>query len=390
MMNVKPVILAGGIGTRLWPLSRQLYPKQFIKIFDGLSLLQKTLLRNQLFGEPSIIVNEAHHSIATEQLQEISTKADFITEPSHKNTASCAIIAALAAKQDGCDTLILLPSDHSISDLENYISVIKHALKYVDIYGLCVIGIKPESPNIEYGYIKTKNQIDTRTFIAGKFVEKPNLEIALAYFAMASLGYGNYFWNSGIFVFKTDFLLEQAREHQSIMFEQVYNAFVTSTKHKNSINLNKDYYNIIKPTSIDYGIIEHIDHMIMVQGNFLWRDVGSWYPLWRSRAKDKDNNYFEGDVFTNSVKNSYISTSKKLTAVIGLDNIIVINTDDVVLVADKSKSNEIKELVLHLDSLGRNEVVGHANQFKKVKTSISDNSKKIENRSRKQKIREKV
>ncbi|WPY01048.1 Mannose-1-phosphate guanylyltransferase RfbM [Candidatus Trichorickettsia mobilis] len=362
-MKIKPVIMAGGVGARLWPLSRQLYPKQFIKIFDGLSLLQRTLLRNQVFGKPTIIVGENHRFIAAEQVQEINIEADIITEPSSKNTAPCAIIAALTAKQAGYDMVMLLPSDHWISSEEDYISVIRKSLEYVSTLGICIIGIKPESSNIGYGYIKAKNQIDANIFTVEKFVEKPNLDTALAYFAMTTLGHGSYFWNSGIFIFKVDFLLKEAQKHQLILFEQVYNSFVSSIEDKDFIRLNKDYYDLIKPISVDYAIIEHLDQMIMVRAEFLWKDMGSWYSLWRSRAKDECNNYFEGDVFARSVTNSYISTGKKLTAVIGLDNVIVINTEDGVLVANKSKVDDISELVAHLDDLGRVEVIGYTSQL---------------------------
>lgn len=359
----KIVIMAGGLGTRLWPMSRQFYPKQFIKIFDGQSLLQKTLLRNQKFGIPSVIVAEDHRFIAAEQIRELGIEAQLIIEPTQKNTAPCSIIAALQAKEEGAEQVILLPADLYIENEEAYFEVLKKAI-YYSKDKIATIGIKPQSPHTGYGYIKTgsqlKNHDSTPTiYETEKFVEKPELETAKSYLAS-----GGYFWNSGIFIYNVDYFLDNVKSLKEDMITLVLKAFRSASKDYDFLRLAKEPYLQLESISIDYAFMEHIKDMVLVEGDFGWSDLGSWESLWNISEKDNRNNAIIGDVLASGVTNSYIRCENKLTAVVGLDNIIVVNTDDALLVADKNRSEDVKNIVNALMKENRQEVTQHVQTFR--------------------------
>lgn len=356
-MKIKPVIIAGGTGTRLWPLSRQLYPKQFIKLFDGLSLLQQTVIRNQLFGTPSIIVGEEHRFIAAEQLREIDVKADLIIEPIAKNTAPCSIIAALLAEKDKLETVLLLPADHYISEEEKYVNILNQAINHV--HTITTIGIKPTHAHTGYGYIKINESVAANVYQVEKFIEKPDREIAENY-----LKDGKYLWNSGIFIYNVKFFLEQAYIINETLFKHSQAALLNATRDLDFIRLNNDYYSLITPISIDYALMEHISNIVVIEASFLWNDLGNWNSLWEISKKNKDNNFLEGDIITEDVKNSYIMSSNKLTSVVGVSNIIIINTEDALLVANKSESEKVKHIVNKLLEKNRREAVEHTKIFR--------------------------
>ncbi|WP_341756391.1 MULTISPECIES: mannose-1-phosphate guanylyltransferase [unclassified Candidatus Tisiphia] len=357
-MKVKPVIMAGGLGTRLWPLSRQMQPKQFIKIFENFSLIQKTLITNRTLGKPTLIIAKDYEVIAQEQLRELDIEADLIIEPVAKNTASCAIISAIQAKNNGYDTIILLPSDHYIHDVDNYLDTINKSLNYLTKFGICTIGIRPSFANSEYGYIKIDKLLADGIYKTEQFVEKPNIQQAQNYLEENDkYKNGKYFWNSGIFIFNIDFILKQAKLWQRKLLKQAYEAYYSATKNYNNITLALEPYIHITPISLDYAIIENISQMIMMEANFSWNDIGSWYSLWQMQKKDITNNYCEGDVISIDSTNSYISSNNKLTAVIGIDNIIIINTKDALLIANKSEIGKIKRLVIEMTEIGRKEIL---------------------------------
>jgi mannose-1-phosphate guanylyltransferase/mannose-6-phosphate isomerase len=357
MSIVKPVIMAGGSGTRLWPLSRKSFPKQFVKLFDNQSLLQKTLLRNTPFGRPIVIVSEDHRFIAAEQIREIGVEADLVVEPAPKNTAPCAIIASLLALESNIETVLLLPADHYIEENDKYISLINKAANLTN--EVATIGIKPSFAHTGYGYIKTGKQIADKIFHAEKFIEKPEKSIAEEYLSL-----GNYFWNSGIFLFNANYMLEQARHLQSKLFELTNAAYLSSAKDLDFTRLDNHYYDQLESISIDYAVMEHIESMILLEANFKWNDLGSWESIWEINKKDEHNNYKLGDVVSKDVKNSFIMSDNRLTAVIGLSDVIVVNTADALLVADKSKSEEVKQIVNHLSKLGRIEATEHTRVFR--------------------------
>ena len=350
-MKIKPVIMAGGVGTRLWPLSRQLCPKQFIKMFDNFSLLQKTLIRNQFLGKPALVIRQEHEFIVTEQTKEIAIEVDLIIEPIPKSTAACMIIATLQAKNEGADIVVLLPSDHHISNNDQYLNTINKSLNYAQKFGICTIGIPPNFPNIEYGYIKTQATASDGVFKIVQFIEKPSLLKAKDY-----LKQGGYFWNSGILIYNVGFMLAKTKLLQPKLFDQVCKSFYSATTENNSTRFALELYSQIEAISVDYAIMEYISQICMLKSDFQWIDLGNWQSLWQIRKKDAKNNYCEGDIIVSDTTNSYINSNGKLITVIGLDNVIIINTDDVLLVADKTKITAIKQIVTYLTKCGRKEV----------------------------------
>jgi mannose-1-phosphate guanylyltransferase len=321
-MRILQVIIAGGYGTRLWPLSSVKYPKQFIKAKNGISLLQETLMRNQKLHTTTtvIIVAGEHQSIARAQIDELGIEACLILEYIKKNTAPATIIASLKGKMENYDTIILLPSDHYIRNDEQYINTINLALTYVQKSGLCIIGVKPTCPNTEYGYIKVGKMIDLGIFETEQFIEKPPLLQAQTF-----LSQNEYFWNSGIIIYNIDHMLEQAKIIQNGLFLHVKKYFdykypdqykCQSQDHvdilqdsaiesvyrsQTGVNLeaaksNKigyDLYDKIEDISIDRAILEKISKMILIEASFDWTDLGSWSSLWYDRLKNRYLNDFE-------------------------------------------------------------------------------------------------
>lgn len=350
-MKIKSVIMAGGVGSRLWPLSRQNYPKQFVKLLDNFSLMQRTIINNISFGQPTLMIIKEYEEIVKNQLTELGVEADLIIEPLGRNTAACAIISAIAAKQDNYEIIILLPCDHYIDNIDKYLQTISKCLKYVSKFGVCTIGIQPDRPDTEYGYIKTNQWMEEGVYQANNFIEKPNLLQAQTY-----LQDEQYFWNSGIFIFSVDFILEQAKLWQKKLFTHSYNALNKATRTNNNIMLALKPYLRIKPISLDYAIIQNINQMVMVRGDFSWCDLGNWYRLWQMQHKDTLNNYYEGDIIQVDTTNSYLHSKDKLTVVVGVDNLIIINTNDALLIVKKSKVEQVKQLVLQMTRGGREEI----------------------------------
>lgn len=336
-MKIQSVIMAGGQGKRLWPLSTRSTAKQFVKILDNNSLLQKTLLRNQKFDKPLVMINKKDQLIAKEQLLEIDINANLLLEPTHKNTAVCAVFAALYAKQQNIENVLLLSSDHVITDDDQYFNDINTAIKYINKFGICMIGVKPTISNTRYGYIRISDLIENNVFIADKFTEKPTLSDALNYVSQ-----GNYLWNSGIFIFSTSFMIQQIQKLCKDLYGRIYDAFIKATIIGNEIILANDAYNNVENESLDKAIIEHISSMGVVKAGFSWYDVGGWRALWELSKKDNDNNCIEGRVITKNVINSHIVSKNKLTTIIGLQNITVIDTDHALFIAHQSQADDIQ------------------------------------------------
>jgi len=342
-MKVKPVIMAGGNGKRLWPVSSGNKPKQFKKICGNLTLLQQTLIRNKFLGQPLIITSKKYELITKKQAAEINIEIELITEPLQKNTAICAIITALLAKMQGFDILVLLPSDHYIENNKNYLSAVMKALNYVKKYGICTIGVSINAINTEYGYIKTGVSIEEDIYKTDYFVEKPTFEKAKEYFQNSE-----YFWNSGIFIYDINFFLNLAMNIQPKLFSIAENAFNTALASGNTLAIEDDAYNDIKAISLDNAIMEYISDIAMIKADFSWSDLGTWYSLLQIKQQNMGDNYCEGNVVIINTTNSFISSNNKLTTVIGLDNVMVVDTMNGLLVADKSRIGEIKELMIKL------------------------------------------
>lgn len=354
-MKILPVIMAGGSGTRLWPLSRENFPKQFIKIFDGKSLLQNSLLRSSQFGKPVVIVGIEHRFIALEQILELGIEADIILEPEGKNTAPCAILASLIGLEKNADTILLMPSDHFIAQPELFAKTAQDAAHSTVKCDVATIGIVPTCPHTGYGYIELGESIGGQSFKAKRFVEKPNYEDAEKYFLS-----GGYCWNAGIFVFNPGKFLKLSENLLPEMTELVKTSLQKAETDMAFLRLDAESYGNIKGDSIDYGIMEKISDIIVEKARFDWNDLGSFSSIWEISNKNQNNNVQSGDVFEVGCYGNYISTSSKFTAAIGVEDLIIINTEDALLVASKKEAEKVKEVAQYLKMNGRQEAINSA------------------------------
>lgn len=348
-MKIKPVIMAGGAGTRLWPLSRENYPKQFIKILDGKSLLQHCLIRNRSFLKPMLIVGNEHRFIALEQAKEVGVDVDIILEPQGKNTAPCAIISALIAEDD--EIVALLPADHFINDVDKYVATIEKACDAAKTSTITTIGIKPQYPHTGYGYIEVGEKIAEDNFHVNRFVEKPSYKTAEEYCTS-----GKFLWNSGMFMFRPDQMYNLAEKYIPEMLKLVRNSYEDSDKDLEFTRLKPDTYSSIKADSIDYAIIEKATGISSVRADFAWNDLGSFSSIWDISDKGENNNVFTGDVVAIDGGYNYVYSPTRLTTIVGLSNLVVISTEDATLVTTKDKSEEVKSLVKKLSTESRKEV----------------------------------
>ncbi len=352
-----PVILSGGSGTRLWPLSRKNKPKQFLSLFGKQSLFQDTLSR--LSGltnleAPIIVCNDEHRFMVAEQLQEMGQHtADIILEPCARNTAPAIAIAALQAQSKGDDPVMLvLAADHVIHDCDAFHKAINQAEKAAEQGALVTFGIIPDCPHTGYGYIEAFDK--TALSKVSAFVEKPTQEVAETYIAS-----GNYYWNSGMFMFKASTVLKELERFAPEMLASCTEAFTASQKDLDFIRLDKKAFSACPSDSLDYAIMEKTDKAIVIPLNAGWSDVGSWSSLWENHDKDQHNNVLIGDVMVENVSNSYIHSEHRLVSVLGVDNIVVVETADAVMIANKEQAENIKIMVNKLQDADRDEAVVH-------------------------------
>ena len=356
---VTPLILAGGSGTRLWPISRKEKPKQFLEIFDSYSLLQLTALRCQstIFNKPIFIVGESHRFIIAEQLRKIGIKnANILIESEPKNTLAAITAGALYSKkimQTG--PLLVLPSDHYIKSEKKFINLIKNTTKNNITDKLICFGIEPTSPETKYGYIIKDNKTSKKSVMSKikRFKEKPNLNKA------KELIKDNALWNSGIFLFNIETVIKEIQLFYPKMIKNINMAITNSSSDLDFIRLNAKYFNKVESISIDNAIFEKTDKGFVKPASISWNDLGTYNALWETGKKDKNNNYIKGDIITNNVNNSYIYSDKNLIAVSNLSNINIVATQDAILVTKLNKSNEIKSLIDILSKNRRNELTEH-------------------------------
>lgn len=352
---ILPIIMAGGTGSRLWPLSRELFPKQFQKLHGDTTMLQATILRLQGLEclPPLVICNEEHRFIVAEQLRQIGhLDHNIILEPVGKNTAPAIALAAIyATKYKDNSELLILAADHVILDEEAFRTAVLRARFYVQQDKLVTFGIVPHSPETGYGYIKY-NATDSEAvgFEVQEFVEKPNLEIAQAY-----LNSGNYLWNSGMFAFKAQNYLNELKRHRPDIFNACNKAMCNVDIDLDFMRIDKDSFSSCPAESIDYAVMERTTEAVVIAMDAGWSDVGAWSSLWDVSDKDKDDNVITGDVMTVDSHNNYIFAETGLVAAVGLKNMIVVQTKDAVLVASKDKSQEVKSIVNQLKSAKRQE-----------------------------------
>ena len=362
---ILPIIMAGGTGSRLWPLSRELYPKQFLAVTGDQSMLQQTLAR--LSGiehqAPLLICNEEHRFIAAEQLRLGGFKhSGIILEPVGRNTAPAIALAALhALKNVSADEepiLLVLAADHLIENVEAFQTTVAKALPYAQDNQLVTFGIVPTAPETGYGYIKAGDAVGDAFFV-DQFVEKPDLDVAKSY-----LKNGEYFWNSGMFLFKASCYIEELKKFRPDILKACEQAMITTESDMDFIRVSKSEFELCPDDSVDYAVMEKSKAVKMVPMDAGWSDVGSWSALWEVSHKDKDQNYIKGDVVTFDTKNSYIHSESKFISTVGVDNLVIIETKDAVLVARKDKVQNVKDVVNYLKKSGRTEHKIHREVFR--------------------------
>ncbi|HGK7303013.1 mannose-1-phosphate guanylyltransferase/mannose-6-phosphate isomerase [Stenotrophomonas cyclobalanopsidis] len=360
MSIIQPVILSGGSGTRLWPLSRESYPKQFLPLAGDLTMLQATWQRIAPIASrgPLVIANEEHRFVAAEQLQQVgAVPAAIILEPIGRNTAPAIAVAALEATRDGADALLLvLPSDHVITDEAAFRSAVQAAASAAEAGKLVTFGIVPTGPETGYGYIKAADGEGLRA--VERFVEKPDLDTATGYVAS-----GQYYWNSGMFLFKASRYLQELERFQPAMLAGSRTAWQQSRRDTDFTRLDKEAFTAVPSDSIDYAVMEKTADAVVIPLDAGWNDVGSWTALRDVSQQDGDGNAHQGDVIAIDCRNTY-AYGQRLVAMVGLDDVIVVETDDAVLVGKADRMQEVKTVVSQLKADGRSEAAWHRKVYR--------------------------
>lgn len=360
-----PVIVAGGTGSRLWPMSRELYPKQFLRLHGVHSMLQATLnrLKGIEISEPVVICNEDHRFLVAEQLRQIDKLShNIILEPVGRNTAPAIALAALNAIANGDDPVMLvLAADHIIEDISAFHNAIKQALPFAEEKSLVTFGIVPTGPETGYGYIQRgeKSAINGQLFHVQRFVEKPDLATAEAYTIS-----GQYYWNSGMFMFRAKRYLQELEKFRPDILEVCQLAIQNKSSDNDFIKIDEGIFSLCPDESIDYAVMEKTSDAIVVPLDAGWSDVGSWSALWDVSDKDEFGNAISGDSYLYNTQNCYINTDEKLVAAIGVENLVIVNTKDAVLVVDKSKVQDVKKIVGYLKDNNRSEYRRHRETYR--------------------------
>ncbi len=345
-MELYAVIMAGGVGARFWPRSREKKPKQLIKIFGENTLIKDTVLRLEGLVENKnifVITNKIQKLRIKEQLPEIPEN-NIIDEPFGKNTAACIGLASILIKNINPDAItIVLPADHYIRDKVKFQETILHAAEHANnSKGLVTIGITPTRPETGYGYIQFEDMVAENIFKVQTFAEKPNLATAVRF-----LKSGDFLWNSGMFIWKVDTILNEIKEYMpelSSGLEEIQESI-------GSVDFNKtltSIYGQLRSISIDYGIMEKSKNVVVTKGEFDWSDVGSWETVYELMNKDENGNANVGEIYYSNSYNSYVFSPNKFTAMIGVENLIVINTSDSLLICRRENAQDVKQVVDYL------------------------------------------
>lgn len=361
---MKPIILAGGIGSRLWPKSRAALPKQFLSLASQNTMLQETVIRLPEYKvkPPIIVCNEKHRFLAAEQLKTASIDYDkIILEPFGRNTAAAIALAALREIDSGKDsTLLVLSADHSIENTEAFHAALSKGEILANSNKLVTFGVPPRHPHTDYGYIKCGKKIDSYGFEVDKFFEKPNTSKANEFYKSEQ-----YYWNSGIFMFKASVYLNELKSYRPKIYEHCHEAMSQTKQDLSFLRIDSDAFQKCPSESIDCAVMENTKSACVVPMDADWNDVGSWESLWEtSKTKDQDGNVCVGDVIMTNSHNNYVNSEGRLISVIGLNDIVVIETKDAVLVAQKDKVQDIKLVVDQLKSEKRQEYEFHREVFR--------------------------
>ncbi|MFT4925949.1 MAG: mannose-1-phosphate guanylyltransferase/mannose-6-phosphate isomerase, partial [Phenylobacterium sp.] len=354
-----PVILSGGSGTRLWPLSRKQYPKQLLNLTGGeYTMLQETLVRVEHLHNPIIVCNEDHRFMVAEQCKSIDIKPlSIILETVARNTAPAIALAAIEACKIDPDAIIaVFPADHIIGDQKAFVDSLEQAVIVAEQNKLVTFGIVADQPETGYGYIKAASA-ESETAHAlpvEKFVEKPDRQTAEKYIAS-----GDYYWNSGMFVFKASAYLDVLQQTNPAIVSCCHQAYDKAQSDLDFLRIDKASFEPCPDDSIDYAVMEKASNVMVVPMNAGWNDIGSWSSLWEISDKDADNNVHIGDVISIDSNNNLVHSGQKLIATIGIENVVIIETKDALLVANKDQVQKVKNVVTELKNHQRSEHVSH-------------------------------
>ncbi|MFM0044166.1 mannose-1-phosphate guanylyltransferase/mannose-6-phosphate isomerase [Paraburkholderia sediminicola] len=361
-MHIHPVILCGGSGTRLWPMSRGGYPKQYLKLTGENTLVQQTALRLSGIADvasPIVVTNNEQRFLVAEQLRQVDVVSSAIVlEPASRNTAPAIAVAALLALRESPDALLLvLPSDHVITGEAVFVKAAEAAALIAKDGYLVTFGITPTEPHTGYGYIRSGASLveGEPTFAVDSFVEKPDAATAQRF-----LEDGNYYWNSGMFMLKASTYMEELRRYEPEIAKQAELSLEGAQRDNDFVRLEAQTFSACPNISVDHAVMEKTKRAAVVAvADLGWNDIGSWTALADIAERDAQGNALLGDVLTDAVTNSYIRAEHRLVAAIGLDNVVIVETADAVLVAHRDQAQDVKKIVAQLNAMGRHESVTH-------------------------------
>jgi len=363
-MKIIPVVLSGGSGTRLWPLSRKQYPKQYLPLVTDNTMLQETILRLsglENLASPIIICNADHRFLVAEQCQQVGiTNPTILLEPVGRNTAPAIAAAALQSIKESSDAILLiLSADHVIQDVKAFHSAINLATRHAQDSKLVTFGIVPTDANTGYGYIKLSTDNVDGAYRVQEFVEKPDLQTAQSY-----LEQGSYLWNSGMFMFQVNTLIDELTTHAPDIMKSVKASVDNATQDLDFIHLEKQAFESSPSDSIDYALMEKSNNVVVIPLDAQWNDIGSWSALHDIGVQDINGNVIQGDVFTEETINTYINANHHIVATIGVQDLVIVDTPNATLISTKDKAQDVKKIVEQLQQQDREEQLFHRKVYR--------------------------